>query len=423
MEPSRRTTSLNSPSYRPSDLPLRNPFTASGPEPSDLREESTGNLTRRGHSDEDLRVNASVPSRSHRQVPSREDPSWLDFVMQPSERQERDRASSDMAARRRAIMAEDRRRRLSDRMEEHNKRPSMGMPFNHHMHPRPRHSPTASSSDRALLGPLNNPKNQFLPRIIDRPLPRRPSEESLRDRPSRELKLPKWQPDEQVSKCPICGIMFTFWYRKHHCRKCGRVVCANCSPHRITIPRQFIIHPPETAAQSPRDRNKMPVEIVDLTNDDVDVPRIVERPQSSDYRIDPALGGGQEVRLCNPCVPDPNPLPHMPYQPRDPPPVQSRPRAQHRSFGEERGSSSHQWQPFDPVRPPLTSRTSSDRQDPRQLTTHATDFNANLNSFPSFSSRRHSHAPHPTIHAMAPPPLPIVYGSAPDQAFQQVSRL
>ncbi|EHA25918.1 hypothetical protein ASPNIDRAFT_143971, partial [Aspergillus niger ATCC 1015] len=50
-----------------------------------------------------------------------------------------------------------------------------------------------------------------------------------------------WQPDAEVTKCPICGTTFSFWYRKHHCRKCGRVVCASCSPHRITIPRQFIV--------------------------------------------------------------------------------------------------------------------------------------------------------------------------------------
>ena len=105
--------------------------------------------------------------------------------------------------------------------------------------------------------------------------------------------LPRWQPDSQVTKCPICGIPFSFWFRKHHCRKCGRVVCASCSPHRITIPRQFIVRPPGSSTATSSSTAASPV----AGRDD---------PLS---RINPALGGGEEVRLCNPCVPDPNPDP------------------------------------------------------------------------------------------------------------------
>ena len=116
-----------------------------------------------------------------------------------------------------------------------------------------------------------------------------------------EMSLPKWQADSDVSECPICGTVFSFWHRKHHCRKCGRVVCAACSPHRITIPRQFIVRPPEFADNhidsSPTPPSRSP-QVVDLTGDD---------PVPS--TINPALGGGEEVRLCNPCVPDPNPNP------------------------------------------------------------------------------------------------------------------
>ncbi|MGR9012776.1 MAG: DUF6765 family protein [Gammaproteobacteria bacterium] len=41
-----------------------------------------------------------------------------------------------------------------------------------------------------------------------------------------------WQPDDSVSKCPVCKKSFGFLFRKHHCRKCGRVVCANCAPEK-----------------------------------------------------------------------------------------------------------------------------------------------------------------------------------------------
>ncbi|CAN9248129.1 unnamed protein product [Alternaria alternata] len=72
--------------------------------------------------------------------------------------------------------------------------------------------------------------------------------------------------------------------------KCGRVVCASCSPHRITIPRQFIVHPPSESTAN----------FIDLTGED-------ENAMSpfGPFR-NPALGGGEEVRVCNPCVPDPN---------------------------------------------------------------------------------------------------------------------
>ncbi|GAQ05529.1 hypothetical protein ALT_2850 [Aspergillus lentulus] len=116
---------------------------------------------------------------------------------------------------------------------------------------------------------------------------------------------PRWQPDSEVTNCPICGTTFSFWYRKHHCRKCGRVVCAACSPHRITIPRQFIVRPPEPN-RSPA-ATLIPAraaQIINLDGDDT---------SQSPVAINPALGGGEEVRLCNPCVPDPNPEPLRGY--------------------------------------------------------------------------------------------------------------
>ncbi|PKX90366.1 phosphatidylinositol-3-phosphate-binding ubiquitin-protein ligase [Aspergillus novofumigatus IBT 16806] len=116
---------------------------------------------------------------------------------------------------------------------------------------------------------------------------------------------PRWQPDSEVTNCPICGTTFSFWYRKHHCRKCGRVVCAACSPHRITIPRQFIVRPPEPN-RSPA-ATLIPAraaQVINLHGDDT---------SQSPVAINPALGGGEEVRLCNPCVPDPNPEPLRGY--------------------------------------------------------------------------------------------------------------
>lgn len=131
-----------------------------------------------------------------------------------------------------------------------------------------------------------------------------------------EYVRPRWQPDTEVTECPICGVPFSFWYRKHHCRKCGRVVCSSCSPHRITIPRQFIVRPPDSSVAP-----LVPPRAAQLFDTNA-VPNAT---------INPALGGGEEVRLCNPCVPDPNPDPPRGYTTLRPCPGQPN-QSRHRSY-------------------------------------------------------------------------------------------
>ena len=121
---------------------------------------------------------------------------------------------------------------------------------------------------------------------------------------SRHYVVPRWQPDSEVSECSICHRPFTWMFRRHHCRKCGRVVCNDCSPHRITIPRQFIVNPPGAEmASSATWHGPRRAEIVDLTGDEDERDRTLSASPNN-----PAIGGGEKVRLCNPCVPDPQPI-------------------------------------------------------------------------------------------------------------------
>ncbi|SCU87398.1 LADA_0E03752g1_1 [Lachancea dasiensis] len=39
----------------------------------------------------------------------------------------------------------------------------------------------------------------------------------------------EWQADDLIQNCLNCQIRFTFLVRKHHCRCCGGIFCANCS--------------------------------------------------------------------------------------------------------------------------------------------------------------------------------------------------
>lgn len=43
-----------------------------------------------------------------------------------------------------------------------------------------------------------------------------------------EQRVVDWEDDAAVSKCPFCQQEFTnYSFRRHHCRLCGRVVCAD----------------------------------------------------------------------------------------------------------------------------------------------------------------------------------------------------
>ena len=70
------------------------------------------------------------------------------------------------------------------------------------------------------------------------------------------------------------------------------MVCGPCSPHEITIPYQYIVREHPVAPGSP------------ITSD----PRLHRTDTAGSLEVT-TLGGGERVRLCNPCVPDPNTAP------------------------------------------------------------------------------------------------------------------
>ena len=401
--------------------------------------DNVGEPLRRGHSDGDVLAHTSNQRRhaSTENVPGERE-TWMDFIRDSSGDASGDRRNTSnrarLAAGRLAIMDADRRERLAEHQEERLRRRASSnlssiSPLSGWFSGGSMKTPGDPRYSGAVLPP--NAACPSTPRITNRPLPRPPDIGPFQDRRSRDITLPEWQSDADVSKCPICGTAFSFWYRKHHCRKCGRVVCGNCSPHRITIPRQFIVHPPEEAAVSPSTARTTGVEVVDLTedndsSDETSQPNL--RPQSSDYRIDSALGGGQEVRLCNPCVPDPNPLPHLPFSGPD---IDSRDSFQtpervfpHRHrFAIPGLTSSGDERPADVA----GSSPSSPNTQPNNLLR----FNHSMASRQSFAppnvhtlnSQLRTHAPRPGNPPTSPPGYSTIYGSAPDQTARQVSRI
>jgi hypothetical protein len=249
----------------------------------------------------------------------REPPTWSEFLRESSTLT----AGMDLASDtdRMNRLAADRKRRLTGSAQDSGRRRTLNGGF---------HSRQLSGQSHQLDGP-SSPQRSAWPRRTDSidhsrtnyvdltnsppPASQQLPQPSLAKPPfisAQQYVLPRWQPDSEVTECPICKRQFSVFFRRHHCRKCGRVVCNDCSPHRITIPRQFIVHPPDTSAEThSRSRGTcVPVETVDLTED-------TEREERSNLMrftttgSNPALGGGEKVRLCNPCVPDPQPSPHL----------------------------------------------------------------------------------------------------------------
>lgn len=48
----------------------------------------------------------------------------------------------------------------------------------------------------------------------------------------------KWLDDDLSPGCLLCASNFTMTSRRHHCRRCGLLVCGNCSHHKFTAPNE-----------------------------------------------------------------------------------------------------------------------------------------------------------------------------------------
>lgn len=100
--------------------------------------------------------------------------------------------------------------------------------------------------DQDLTDPPERPQFRYLPvsREImeglfqppgndgaEQGLPPLPRPQYLEDgRRTSDVQLPRWQPDVEVTYCPICHTQFSFFVRKHHCRY---VSFSALAPHRI----------------------------------------------------------------------------------------------------------------------------------------------------------------------------------------------
>ncbi|KYR01118.1 Esterase [Tieghemostelium lacteum] len=53
------------------------------------------------------------------------------------------------------------------------------------------------------------------------------------------IKRPQWVPDNSSNKCEMCQSEFTFFNRRHHCRRCGHLFCSDCCGLNVSLPQEF----------------------------------------------------------------------------------------------------------------------------------------------------------------------------------------
>ena len=58
-----------------------------------------------------------------------------------------------------------------------------------------------------------------------------------------DKKIYKWVDDDLINNCYRCGMKFSIFYRKHHCRVCGRIFCYECSNFFENVPEELQIKP------------------------------------------------------------------------------------------------------------------------------------------------------------------------------------
>ena len=46
----------------------------------------------------------------------------------------------------------------------------------------------------------------------------------------------QWESDAASTQCRLCGGKWGLLRRRHHCRACGQLVCADCSRSRVSVP-------------------------------------------------------------------------------------------------------------------------------------------------------------------------------------------
>ena len=60
---------------------------------------------------------------------------------------------------------------------------------------------------------------------------------------------PRWVPDTACDACMYCGRRFAVLFRRHHCRKCGALLCGVCTGYKLDLPELLFTKPVRVCVQ------------------------------------------------------------------------------------------------------------------------------------------------------------------------------
>jgi hypothetical protein len=88
---------------------------------------------------------------------------------------------------------------------------------------------------------------------------------------------PQWQDSTHMKHCSFCSAEFSMIFRKHHCRRCGQVVCASCSSSRVPLPARCRVSPVSSRKKRRQkgDGDDVEIEVRDQ-NEDIAVVRVCD---------------------------------------------------------------------------------------------------------------------------------------------------
>uniref|UniRef100_A0A670I0S3 Zinc finger FYVE domain-containing protein 26 n=1 Tax=Podarcis muralis TaxID=64176 RepID=A0A670I0S3_PODMU len=96
-------------------------------------------------------------------------------------------------------------------------------------------SDTLSKSESTEQFPVNSPDATHSSSMRERSLQQTVSPEEFVP-PEKPPPKQQWIPDETEVTCMVCKTeRFTMFNRRHHCRRCGRLVCSSCSTKKMTV--------------------------------------------------------------------------------------------------------------------------------------------------------------------------------------------
>lgn len=117
----------------------------------------------------------------------------------------------------------------------------------------------------------------------------------------------EWVASELRDNCYCCKVKFKMFRRKHHCRKCGEVVCAPCSHEFMLIlgfdqPVRVCLLCASTERDTKENSYSQSVKTIDSDDEDDEFSRRLTRSESTEsFRTESFRAGWIENSLQNEC--------------------------------------------------------------------------------------------------------------------------